>query len=70
VAACGARAAGAARAARLEGLQQLGWTPGRNVQIEVRYAEGDEAALRKYATELVALAPDVLVPGGGTPPQR
>jgi putative ABC transport system substrate-binding protein len=33
----------------------------------VRYAEGDEAALRKYAAELVALAPDVLVAGGGTP---
>jgi putative tryptophan/tyrosine transport system substrate-binding protein len=54
-------------AAFLEGLQQLGWTPGRNVQIEVRYAEGDEAAIRKYATELVALAPDVLVVGGGAP---
>ena len=54
-------------AAFLEGLQQLGWTPGRNVRIEVRYAEGDEAALRKYAEELVALAPDVLVAGGGTP---
>src|SRR3974390_3681657 len=52
-------------AALLEGLQQLGWTPGRNVQIEVRYAEGDEAALRKHAAELVALAPDVLVAGGG-----
>jgi putative ABC transport system substrate-binding protein len=54
-------------AAFSEALQQLGWTPGYNVQIEVRYAEGDEAALRKYATELVALAPDVLVPAGGTP---
>jgi len=54
-------------AAFLGGLQQLGWTPGRNVQIEVRYAEGDEAAIRKYATELVALAPDVLVVGGGAP---
>src|SRR5262245_14547561 len=53
-------------AAFLEGLQQLGWTPGRNVQIEVRYAEGDEAALRKYAAELIALAPDVLVAGGAT----
>src|SRR5262245_18883866 len=53
-------------AAYLEGLQQLGWTPGRNVQIEVRYAEGDEAALRKYAAELIALAPDVLVAGGAT----
>src|SRR5262245_16239494 len=54
-------------AAFLEALQQLGWTPGRNVQIEVRYAEGDEAALRKYAAELIALAPDVLVAGGGSP---
>jgi putative ABC transport system substrate-binding protein len=54
-------------AAFLEGLQQLGWTPGRNVQIEARYAEGDEAAIRKYAAELVALAPDVLVVGGGAP---
>ena len=53
-------------AAFLEGLQQLGWTPGRNVRIEVRYAEGDQAALRRYAAELVALAPDVLVAGGGT----
>src|SRR6516165_209049 len=54
-------------AAFLEGLQQLGWTPGHNVRIEVRYAEGDEAALRKYAAELVALAPDVLVAAGGIP---
>src|SRR5262245_37994009 len=53
-------------AAFLEALQQLGWTPGRNVQIEVRYAEGDGAALRKYAAELIALAPDVLVAGGGS----
>jgi putative ABC transport system substrate-binding protein len=53
-------------AAFLEALQQLGWTPGRNVQIEVRYAEGDRAALRKYAAELIALVPDVLVAGGGS----
>jgi putative ABC transport system substrate-binding protein len=51
-------------AAFLEGLLQLGWTPGRNVQIEMRYAEGDEAAIRRYAAELIALAPDVLVAGG------
>jgi putative ABC transport system substrate-binding protein len=49
-------------AAFLEGLQQLGWTPGRNVRIEVRYAEGDEAAIRKHAAELVALAPGVSAP--------
>jgi putative tryptophan/tyrosine transport system substrate-binding protein len=53
-------------AAFLEGLQQLGWTPGRNVRIEVRWGEGDETAIRKHAAELVALAPDVLVAGGGS----
>jgi putative tryptophan/tyrosine transport system substrate-binding protein len=49
----------------LEGLRRLGWTPGRNVRIEVRWGEGDEAAIRKYAAELAALNPDVLVAGGG-----
>ncbi len=49
----------------LEGLQQLGWTPGRNVRVEVRWGEGDEAATRKHAAELVALTPDVIVAGGG-----
>jgi ABC-type uncharacterized transport system substrate-binding protein len=49
----------------LEGLQQLGLTPGRNVQIELRWGGGDEAATRNNAAELVALAPDVLVAGGG-----
>jgi ABC-type uncharacterized transport system substrate-binding protein len=48
-----------------EGLQQLGWTPGRNLKIEMRWGGGDEAAVRKYAVELVGLAPDVLVAGGG-----
>ena len=52
-------------AAFLEGLQQLGWTPGRDVRVEVRWSEGDEATIRKYAAELVALAPDVLVTPGG-----
>jgi putative ABC transport system substrate-binding protein len=54
----------ARKTAFVEGLQQLGWTPGRNVQIEMRWGGGDEAAIRKYAAELVALAPDVLVGGG------
>jgi len=48
-----------------DGLQQLGWTPGRNVQIELRWGGGDEATTRKHAAELVALDPDVLVGGGG-----
>jgi ABC-type uncharacterized transport system substrate-binding protein len=43
----------------------LGWTPGRNLKIEVRWGGGDEAATRRYAAELIALAPDVLVAGGG-----
>ena len=51
--------------ALLDGLEQLGWTPGRNLKIEVRWGGGDEAATRKYAAELIALAPDVLVAGGG-----
>jgi putative ABC transport system substrate-binding protein len=54
-------------AAFLQALDQLGWTPGRNLRIELRYGEGDEAASRKHAAELVALAPDVLVAGGGFP---
>ena len=50
--------------ALLEGLRQLGWTPGRNLKIEERWGGGDEAATQKYAAELIALAPDVLVAGG------
>jgi len=45
-------------AAFLAGLQQLGWTDGRNVQIDTRWAAGDAAPSR--AKELVALAPDVI----------
>ena len=54
-------------AAFLQALDQLGWTTGRNLRIELHYGEGDEAATRKYAAELVALAPDVLVAGGAFP---
>ena len=50
-------------AAFLGGLQQLGWTDGRNVRIDTRWAVGD-ADLRKYAGELVALGPDVVVAFG------
>jgi putative tryptophan/tyrosine transport system substrate-binding protein len=53
-------------AAFLEGLQRLGWTPGRNVRLEARWGGGDEAAIQKHAAELVALAPDVILAGGGT----
>jgi putative ABC transport system substrate-binding protein len=43
----------------LRGLQELGWTDGRNVQIETRWAAGKADAARTYAAELVELAPDV-----------
>ena len=51
-------------AAFLDGLQQLGWTEGRNVQIDYRFALGNIARLRQYAAELVALAPDVILATG------
>jgi putative ABC transport system substrate-binding protein len=51
-------------AAFLQELQKLGWTAGRNVRIDTRWAAGNAAATRKYAAELVALAPDVILAGG------
>jgi len=54
----------ARHAALLQGLQQLGWTEGHNVRIEARWAAGNVANIRKYAAELVALAPDVIVAFG------
>jgi putative tryptophan/tyrosine transport system substrate-binding protein len=49
-------------AAFLQGLQQLGWTDGRNVRIDIRWgATGDIDRIRKYAAELVALTPDVIL---------
>ncbi len=44
-------------AAFLQGLQQLGWTDGRNVRIDTRWGAGDAERIRRYAAELVALAP-------------
>jgi putative tryptophan/tyrosine transport system substrate-binding protein len=51
-------------AACVEALQQLGWTDGRNVQIETRWGGSRASDLRRSATDLVALAPEVLVAGG------
>jgi putative ABC transport system substrate-binding protein len=51
--------------ALLQGLQKLGWSVGRNLQIDYRWTAGDAERLRKYAAELVALAPDVLFAAGG-----
>ena len=49
-----------------QGLAELGWTIGRNVRIEYRYAANDPETIRKYAREMVALAPDVVL-ASGTP---
>jgi len=49
-----------------EGLAQLGWREGQNLQIEWRWSGGDIALTRRYADELVQLAPDILL-GNGTP---
>jgi putative tryptophan/tyrosine transport system substrate-binding protein len=48
-------------AAFLQGLQQLGWSDGRNVRIEYRWGAGDADRYHTYAAELVALAPDVIL---------
>jgi putative tryptophan/tyrosine transport system substrate-binding protein len=49
-----------------QGLQQSGWTNGRNLQIDYRRGAGDTDSTRRYADELVALAPDVILASGGT----
>jgi putative ABC transport system substrate-binding protein len=54
----------ARNAAFLQGLQELGWTDGRNLRIETRRAQGDADEIRRHAAELVALAPDVILAGG------
>jgi putative tryptophan/tyrosine transport system substrate-binding protein len=53
-----------------DGLKQLGWTNGQNVRIDIRAGAGDADRLRRYANELVALAPDVILTTGaaGVPP--
>jgi putative tryptophan/tyrosine transport system substrate-binding protein len=52
-------------AAFVHGLQQLGWTEGSNIQIDIRWGAGDIDRIRGYAAELVALAPDVILAGSG-----
>jgi len=51
-------------AAFLQGLEQLGWADGRNVRIDYRWGVGDAGRTRRYAAELVALAPDVILASG------
>jgi putative tryptophan/tyrosine transport system substrate-binding protein len=59
--------AGQARfVAFVQALQELGWTDGRNVRIDTRWAAGDAERFRRYSAELVVLAPDVILASGGT----
>jgi putative tryptophan/tyrosine transport system substrate-binding protein len=51
-------------AAFLQALKQLGWVDGHNVRIDARWARGQASEIRKYAVEIVALTPDVIVTGG------
>jgi putative tryptophan/tyrosine transport system substrate-binding protein len=51
----------------LEELQRLGWTDGRNIQIDKRIGAANVDAVRKHAAELVALAPDVILAVGTIP---
>jgi len=48
----------------LQALQQLGWTMGRNVEIDIRWATANADAIRRHAAELAALAPDVILAHG------
>ena len=54
----------ARNAAFLEGLRDLGWTVGRNVEVDYRWSAGVAGETHKYAAELVALAPDVILATG------
>ena len=49
----------------LQGLQQSGWTIGRNLRIDTRWATANADAIRRHAAELAALAPDVMLAHGG-----
>src|SRR5260221_6842309 len=54
-------------AAFLETLQQLGWTDGHNLRTDIRWAQGDADSVGRYAKELVALEPDVILTSGTAP---
>src|SRR5215475_10722499 len=48
-----------------QGLQQMGWAVGSNLRIDTRWGASDAERNRKYAAELLALAPDVILANGG-----
>ena len=50
----------------VEGLRELGWINGRNVQIDTRWVAGGADRVRQYVAELIALSPDVILASGGS----
>src|SRR5689334_22409816 len=48
-------------AAFLQGLQEAGWAVGRNLRIDIRWGAGDSDRVRRYAVEMAALAPEVIL---------
>jgi hypothetical protein len=57
-------------AAFREGLQKLGWTEGRNIRIDTRWAAADAEAMQRFAQELVAPQPDLNAASDGSSPWR
>jgi putative ABC transport system substrate-binding protein len=51
-------------AAFLGALQNLGWIDGRNVRIDIRWGAGNSGEIRRHASELVAMSPDVIIASG------
>src|SRR5262245_40003651 len=47
-------------------LTELGWTDGHNVRLDIRWSAGDAERIRRYARELVALSPDVILADGSS----
>jgi putative ABC transport system substrate-binding protein len=52
-------------AAFQQGMQELGWSIGRNLRVDLRWGGGDAELIRRYAAELAALSPDVMLAAGG-----
>ena len=48
-----------------QGLQQLGWTVGRNMRIDYRWSAGDPERIRKSVADILALSPDIILAAGG-----
>jgi ABC-type uncharacterized transport system substrate-binding protein len=57
-------------AAFRQAILEMGWTDGRNVRLDIRWGAANADDLRKYAVELVGLAPDVILAGGNAPVER